>query len=35
MRKFLFLVAAIVGTLLSASPVTAATPERGYFDNRL
>jgi hypothetical protein len=33
MRKFLFLTAAIIGTMLSASPVAAATPERGYFDN--
>ena len=32
MRKFLFLAAAIIGTTLSASPVAAATPERGYFD---
>jgi hypothetical protein len=33
MRKFLFLTAVIIGTILSASPVAAATPERGYFDN--
>ena len=32
MRKFVFLVAAIIGTVFSASPVAAATPERGYFD---
>ena len=33
MRKVLFLAAAIIGTMLSASPAAAATPERGYFDN--
>jgi hypothetical protein len=32
MRKFLFLATAIIGTILSAAPVAAATPERGYFD---
>jgi hypothetical protein len=35
MRKFLFLAAAIFGSMLSVSPVAAATPERGYFDSGL
>jgi len=33
MRKFVFVIAAIIGSLLSASSVAAATPERGYFDS--
>ena len=32
MRKLVFVIAAIIGSLLSASTVAAATPERGYFD---
>ena len=33
MRKIAFPMVVLVGALLTASPVAAATPERGYFDN--